>query len=60
MPTIYLSNCILLLIFPRAREVYEICRHSRLDKANKTGLFMVILSGVKKPPWRRVSTAEVF
>ena len=35
MPTIYLSNCILLLIFPRAREVYEICRHSRLDKAKQ-------------------------
>ena len=60
MPTIYLFNLYHNLFFLERNEVYKFVNIRACITQNKTLLFMVAVSAVKRSLWLWVSTAEAF
>ena len=60
MPTIYLFNLYYYLFFLERSEVYKFVNIRAWITQNKTWLFMVAVSAVKRSLWLWVSTAEAF
>ena len=60
MPTIYLFNLYCYFFFLERSEVYKFVNIRAWITQNKTWLFMVAVSAVKRSLWFWVSTAEAF
>ena len=60
IPTIYLFNLYFYLFFLERSEVHKFVDIRAWITQNKTWLFMVAVSAVKRSFWWWISTAEVF